>query len=53
MHNFDPDGGASDKTYEFAIDARRATVKADKDLPLSQVRDTVLLREVQKELRLQ
>lgn len=52
LPSFSPDGGTSDKTYEFAIDARRATVKADKVVPLSQVRDISLLREVQKELRL-
>jgi hypothetical protein len=40
-----------DKTYEFAVDARKATVKTDKVIPLSQVRDISLLREVQKELR--
>jgi NitT/TauT family transport system substrate-binding protein len=53
LPSFSPDGGTSDKAYEFAVDARRATVKADKVLPLSQVRDISLLREVQKELRLQ
>ena len=52
LPSFSPDGGNSDKTYEFAVDARRATVKADKIVPLSQVRDNSLLREVQKELRL-
>lgn len=52
LPSFSPDGSTVDKTYEFAIDARRATVKADKVIPLSQVRDTSLLREVQKELRL-
>lgn len=51
LPSFSPDGGTSDKTYEFAIDARRATVKADKVVPLSQVRDISLLREVQNELR--
>ena len=52
LPSFSPDGGNSDKTYEFAVDARRATVKADKIVPLSQVRDNSLLREVQKELGL-
>jgi len=41
------------QTFEFAIDSRKATVRTDKPIPLSQVRDFTLLREVQKELRLQ
>jgi NitT/TauT family transport system substrate-binding protein len=53
LPSFSPDGGTVDKTFEFAIDARKATVKSDKPIPLSQVRDISLLREVQKELRLQ
>jgi NitT/TauT family transport system substrate-binding protein len=53
LPSFSPDGGTVDKTFEFAIDARKATVKSDKSIPLSQVRDISLLREVQKELRLQ
>jgi len=53
LPSFSPDGSTVDKTYEFAIDARKATVKTDKVIPLSQVRDVSLLREVQKELRLQ
>jgi ABC-type nitrate/sulfonate/bicarbonate transport system substrate-binding protein len=52
LPSFSPDGGTVAKTYEFAVDARRSTLKTDKDIPLSQVRDTSLLREVQKELRL-
>ena len=51
-HRFSLDGGTVDKTYEFAIESRKATVRADKPIPLSQVRDLSLLREVQKELRL-
>ena len=53
LPSFSPDGGTVDKTFEFAIDARKATVKSDKPIPLSQVRDISLLREVQKELRFQ
>ena len=53
LPSFGLDGGISDKTFEFAIDARRSTVKAEKVIPLSQVRDFSLLREVQRELRLQ
>ena len=53
LPSFSVDGGTVDKTYEFAIESRKATVRADKPIPLSQVRDLALLREVQKELRLQ
>src|SRR6266536_436133 len=53
LPSFSLDGGTVDKTFEFAINARKATVKSDKPIPLSQVRDISLLREVQKELRLQ
>jgi NitT/TauT family transport system substrate-binding protein len=53
LPSFSPDGGTVDKTYEFAIESRKATVRADKAVGLSQVRDLSLLREVQKELRLQ
>jgi len=53
LPSFSLDGGTTDKTYEFAIDSRKATVRADKPIPLSQVRDLSLLREVQKELRSQ
>jgi ABC-type nitrate/sulfonate/bicarbonate transport system substrate-binding protein len=53
LPSFSLDGGTVDKTYEFAIESRKATVRADKAIPLSQVRDLSLLREVQKELRLQ
>lgn len=53
LPSFSLDGGTADKTYEFAIESRKATVRTDKPIPLSQVRDLSLLREVQKELRLQ
>jgi ABC-type nitrate/sulfonate/bicarbonate transport system substrate-binding protein len=52
MPSFSLDGGTVDKTFEFAIESRKATVKTDKPIPLSQVRDFTLLREVQKELKL-
>jgi NitT/TauT family transport system substrate-binding protein len=52
LPSFSPDGGTADKTYEFAIEARKASLKSDKPIPLSQVRDLTLLKEVQKELRL-
>jgi len=51
LPSFSLDGSTIDKTFEFAIDARKATVKSDKPIPLSQVRDISLLREIQKELR--
>ena len=53
LPSFSLDGGTVDKTYEFAIESRKATVRADKPIALSQVRDLTLLREVQKELKLQ
>jgi len=53
LPSFSADGSTVDKTFEFAIDARKSTVKSDKAIPLSQVRDFSLLREVQKELSLQ
>jgi len=53
LPSFSIDGGTVDKTFELAIDARKSTVKSNKPIPLSQVRDLALLREVQKELRLQ
>jgi len=53
LPSFSPDGGTVDKTYEFAIEARKASIKSDKSISLSQVRDVTLLKEVQKELRLQ
>jgi NitT/TauT family transport system substrate-binding protein len=53
LPSFSLDGGTSDKSYEFAIDSRKATVRTEKPVPLSQVRDLSLLREVQKELKLQ
>jgi hypothetical protein len=46
-------GGTVDKTSDFAIESRKATVRAEKAIPLSQVRDLTLLREVQKELKVQ
>src|ERR1043166_1540965 len=52
LPSFGNDGSIPDKTFEFAIDARRSTVKAEKAVPLSQVRDFSLLREVHKDLRL-
>ena len=52
LPSFSLDGSTVDKTYEFAIESRKATVRSDKPIPLSQVRDLSLLREVQKELRL-
>ncbi len=52
LPSFSPDGGTIDKTYEFAIESRKATVRTDKPVTLAQVRDLSLLREVQKELRL-
>jgi ABC-type nitrate/sulfonate/bicarbonate transport system substrate-binding protein len=53
LPSFSLDGGTVDKTYEFAIESRKATVRTDKPVALSQVRDLSLLREVQKELKLQ
>lgn len=53
LPSFSLDGGTVDRTYEFAIETRKATIKSDKAISLSQVRDVSLLREVQKELRLQ
>jgi NitT/TauT family transport system substrate-binding protein len=50
--SFSPDGGVSDATYQFAVDARLRELKSDKRVPLSQLRDFSLLREVQKELGL-
>jgi NitT/TauT family transport system substrate-binding protein len=53
LPSFSLDGGTVDKTFEFAVESRKATVRTEKPIPLSQVRDLTLLREVQKELRLQ
>jgi NitT/TauT family transport system substrate-binding protein len=50
--SFSQDGGVSDATYQFAVDARLKELKSDKRVPLSQLRDFSLLREVQKELGL-
>jgi ABC-type nitrate/sulfonate/bicarbonate transport system substrate-binding protein len=52
LPSFSADGGTSDKTFEFAIESRRATVRAERSVTLSQIRDLTLLGEVQKELRL-
>jgi NitT/TauT family transport system substrate-binding protein len=52
LPSFSLDGGTVDKTYEFAIESRKATVRTEKPIPLAQVRDLTLLREVQKELRM-
>jgi hypothetical protein len=41
------------RTGEKEIEARKATVKSDKAIPLSQVRDVSLLQAVQKESRFQ
>lgn len=51
LPSFSLDGSTVDKTFEFAIDSRKATVRTDKAIPLAQVRDLTLLREVQKDLR--
>jgi ABC-type nitrate/sulfonate/bicarbonate transport system substrate-binding protein len=53
MPSFSVDGSTIDKTFEFAIESRKATVRTDKPIPLSQVRDLSLLKEVQKDLRVQ
>ncbi len=53
LPSFSVDGGTTDKTYEFAIESRKAIVKTEKPVPLSQVRDLTLLAEVHKELRVQ
>ncbi len=52
LPSFSPDGGVSDATYQFAVDARLKELKSDKRVPLSQLRDFSLLAEVQKELKL-
>jgi NitT/TauT family transport system substrate-binding protein len=51
MPSFSQDGSTVDKTYEVSIESRRATLKTEKIIPLSQVRDLSLLRELQTELR--
>ena len=51
--SFSPNGGVSDATYQFAVNARMKDLKSDKRISLSQVRDFSLLREVQKELGIQ
>ncbi|MBI4529681.1 MAG: ABC transporter substrate-binding protein [Deltaproteobacteria bacterium] len=52
VSSFSSDGGTSDATYQFAIDARKKALKLEKTIPLSQVRDFTLLKEAQKELGL-
>lgn len=51
LPSFSLDGTTIDRTYEFAVESRKASLKIDKPIALSQVRDLSLLREVQKELR--
>lgn len=53
LPSFSADGATGDATFQFAIDARKAALKSDAAVPLSQVRDLSLLKEVQKELGLQ
>jgi NitT/TauT family transport system substrate-binding protein len=53
LPSFSADGPTVDRTYELAIESRKATVRADKPIPLAQVRDLSLLKEVQKDLRIQ
>jgi NitT/TauT family transport system substrate-binding protein len=50
--SFSTDGGVTDATYEFAVNARLKELKSDKRVALAQLRDFSLLREVQKELKL-
>jgi NitT/TauT family transport system substrate-binding protein len=52
LPSFSVDGGVTDATYDFAVNARLKELKSDKRVPLSQLRDFSLLREVQKELKL-
>src|ERR1051326_7786764 len=52
LSSFSVDGGVTDATYDFAVNARLKELKSDKRVPLSQLRDFSLLREVQKELKL-
>jgi NitT/TauT family transport system substrate-binding protein len=52
LPSFSADGGVTDATYQFAVDARLKELKSDKRVPLSQLRDFSLLAEVQKELKL-
>ena len=51
MPSYSFDGSTADRTYEFAIESRKATVRTDKPVALSQIRDLTLLREIQKELK--
>lgn len=53
LPSFSPDGSTSDATYQFAIETRRSALKTDRLIPVSQVRDLSLLKEVQRELGLQ
>ena len=50
--SFSPDGSTVDKTYEFAIESRKRTIRADKRIPHAQVRELTLPREAQQELKL-
>jgi NitT/TauT family transport system substrate-binding protein len=52
LPSFSADGGVSDATYQFAVEARLKELKSDRRVPLSQLRDFSLLAEVQKELKL-
>ena len=47
------DGATSDANLQYAIEAVKKTVGSAKSIPLSQVRDYSILREVQKELGIQ
>jgi hypothetical protein len=51
MPSYSFDGSTADRTYEFAIESRKATVRTDKPVALSQIRDLTLLREIKKELK--
>jgi ABC-type nitrate/sulfonate/bicarbonate transport system substrate-binding protein len=51
MPSYSFDGSTADRTYEFAVESRKATVRTDKPVALSQIRDLTLLREIQKELK--
>jgi ABC-type nitrate/sulfonate/bicarbonate transport system substrate-binding protein len=53
LPSFSADGGTSNATYQFAIESRKSSLKTDRTISLSQVRDLSLLKEVQRELGLQ
>jgi hypothetical protein len=36
---FNFNAGTVDKTFEFAIEARKATVRSEKPIPLTEIRD--------------